>query len=471
MRPVLREGLLPRGRDCIEGKHAMASQRRGVRGARVWRVVAVMVAASRWVVPCWGQLEFERAPISYHQAEVSDPVARLQAKIDAGRERLEYDADFGYLKSLLERLDVPISSQGLVYSKTSFQLKRIDPRHPRAVYFNDRVYIGFVQQGDVLEVASVDPRNGVVFYTLSQRRTDRPKFVRDRGQCLTCHASSRTAGVPGVLVRSVLVSPAGQLMLGTRAYTTDHRSPLRERWGGWYITGRHGSDYHMGNITIARRSDADQIDLAAHANLESLDGLVDTAPYLSPYSDLVALMVLEHQTQVQNRITRAHFETRIARHYDQVMNEMLERPDDYQSDTTKRRIDRVAEQLVDYLLLVDEYHLVSPVRGPSRFAEEFQQRGPRDHRGRSLRDLDLKTRLFKYPCSYLIYSPSFDALPSAVRRVVYDKLWAVLTGKDTRSKYSHLSPADRRAILEILRETKPNLPASWRATSAPKGEE
>ena len=442
--------------------------------ATAWqRFVAKHTPAAAWLLVAgtmttvtFGQLEFERPPISYHQANVSDPIAVLQKRIDEGKAELSYDGDFGYLKSLLDALDVPVSSQGLVYSKTSFQLKKIDPKHPRAVYFNDRVYVGYVQQGDVLELASVDPDNGVVFYTLSQQRSNKPTFVRDRGQCLTCHASSRTAGVPGVLVRSVFVSPSGQLMLGTRAYTTDHRSPLRERWGGWYITGSHGNDLHLGNVTIANRREADQVDLAAGANLEKLDKYVDTSPYLSPYSDLVALMVLEHQTQVQNLITRAHFETRIAKHYDQVMNEMLERPEGHQSDTTKRRIDRVAEQLVDYLLLVDEYRLAAPVRGVSGFAEAFSRRGPQDRQGRSLRELDLNKRLFKYPCSYLIYSPSFDHMPAAVRLVVYDKLWNVLTGKDDRPKYSHLTRADRQAILEILRDTKKGLPAKWRGRAS-----
>ncbi len=431
------------------------------------RVAAFCLPVSIWILagiePTAAQLDFERPPIDYHRVAVHDPVARLQKKIDRGETKLEFDGDHGYLKSVLRELGIPFSSQSLVFSKTSFQLRKIDPARPRAVYFGDSVYIGWVQQGDVLEVASVDPRQGTIFYTLSQDPSGRPEFIRDRGQCLTCHASSRTQGVPGVLIRSVYTAPSGQPILGTSTYTTDHRSPLKERWGGWYVSGRHGTDLHMGNQTVQGRRGAESADLSKGANRTDLSSIVSLSPYLSPSSDIVALMVLEHQSQTQNRITRANYECRMATQYDQMMNEMLERPDDFQSETTKRRLAKVVNDLVDFLLFVDEYPLAGPIEGTTRFVRDFASQGVRDKQGRSLREFDLVKRLFKYPCSYLIYSESFDSLPEPVLSQVYRRLWEVLSGEDESDRFAHLTGETRAAILEILRDTKPGLPDYWRA--------
>ena len=111
--------------------------------------------------------------------------------------------------------------------------------------------------------------------------------------------------------------------------------------------------------------------------------------------------------------------------------------------------------------MVGETELTDAVRGTSSFSQEFTARGPQDQQGRSLRQFDLKTRVFRYPCSYLIYSDCFDALPEPVLERVYQRLWDVLTGEDEAEKFAHLSAADRTAILEILRDTKDGLPDYW----------
>jgi hypothetical protein len=160
---------------------------------------------------------------------------------------------------------------------------------------------------------------------------------------------------------------------------------------------------------------------------------------------------------MHNYLTLANFETRHALHYNGIMNEALERPADYLSESTQRRIARVAEKLVHYMLFVGEFRLTSAVRGRSAFAEEFVVRGPRDSRGRSLRELDLTQRLFKYPCSYLIYSKEFEGLPLAVKERVSVRLAEILLGSDTSDEFAHLAPADRLAIREILVETKPEI--------------
>ncbi|WP_372720384.1 hypothetical protein [Novipirellula sp.] len=396
---------------------------------------------------------FEGPPINYMTAATNDPVSKLAAEVEAGEVRLSYDPQHGYLKSVLEALDVPVSSQTLVFSKTSLQLRRISPHRPRALYFNDDVYVGWCQRGDVIEFAATDAKQGAMFYTLSQSEDAAPKFVRDRGQCLTCHASSRTQNVPGYLVRSVFADSGGQPILGSGTYNTDQTSPFEERWGGWYVTGTHGEMRHMGNITY-EEDDTDG-DREAGANRESLEGIVSTTPYLSPHSDLVALMVLEHQTQMHNAIAAANYETREAIHQSYQMNEFLERAPDYLSESAQRRIASSADRVVDHLLMCDEFALTSPVQGTSGFAEEFTARGIRDAKGRSLRDLDLNTRLFRYPCSYLIYSDAFDGLPKEVRSKIIDRLTAILENKVDDPEFAHLTPTMRSEILAILRQTKP----------------
>lgn len=410
-----------------------------------------------------GQLEFESPPIDYNQAPVTDRVALLQEQIANGRATLEYDEKHGYLRSVLEHLDVSVSSQMLVFSKTSFQQRKISPRRPRAIYFNDDVYVGWVQGGDAVEVSSADPKQGAVFYTLSQEKSETPRFVRDRGQCLDCHASSRTAGVPGHLVRSVYVGRSGQPFFGSGTFTTDHRSPLKERWGGWYVSGTHGRQRHMGNVIATDSSNPEELDTESGANVVDLSKLLDVAPYLTETSDIVALMVLEHQAQMQNLITRAGFEARAVSHYDQQMNEAMNRPAGHRSESGIRRIASAGDKLVDYMLFVDEVPLSDALKGASNFSTEFAAKGPYDSRGRSLRQFDLKHRLMKYPCSYLIYSKPFDNLPDSAKDYVYRRLFDVLTAAQEDERYAHLSRTDREAILEILTDTKPELPDYWRA--------
>jgi len=403
------------------------------------------------------QEEFEQAPIHYGTTPTTDQAALLDKKLASGEAKLEYDSRHGYLPSLLKLLDIPVSSQGLVYSKTSLQIRRISPQTPRAIYFNDDTYVGWVQDGSSIEIMSTDPVQGQIFYTLDPEQTDQPLLARDHGQCLACHATSRTLKVPGVLIRSVFVDNKGQRQFGTGEFSVDHRSPFKERWGGWYVTGTHGDMRHLGNVILQKQDDADEVDRDAGANIVDLTRRCDLSAYLTPHSDLVALMVLEHQGQMHNYITLASYEGRMSDHYDGIMNAALKRPADHVSDTSRRRITSAGNKLLRYLLFADEFRLTAPVRGTSDFTREFAARGPRDSQGRSLRDFDLQTRMFKYPCSYLIYSAAFDSLPEGVRTHVLTRLHAILTGEDQTEEFAHLSADDRLAILQILKDTKPDL--------------
>ena len=409
-------------------------------------------------------VDLDREPINYGSADAHNAVERLLERLDAGQARLTWEDKHGYLPSLLRELNVPTSSQMLVFSKTSLQRHRINPRTPRAVYFADDVYVGYCQKGDVLEVTAVDPQLGSVFYSLNQKKSAQPQFKRQADNCLICHASSFNQGYPGLLVRSVFADGLGLPLLASGTFRIDHTSPLKQRWGGWYVTGTSGKQTHLGNMIVRGNPRPEDIDNSANVNVTKLDRYLNTSPYLTPHSDIVALMVLEHQTEMHNRLTRANFLTRVALRDEAEFNKALGRPADYRSDSTLSRIKNAGEPVVKYLLMGEEAELTDAVKGTSPFAEEFMKRGPRDRRGRSLRDLDLKRRLFVYPCSYVIYSEALDALPSPVRDYVLRRLWEVLTGADTSKDFAHLSSEDRRAILEILRETKPDLPQYWRMT-------
>ena len=378
-----------------------------------------------------------------------DPVARLEKKLESGAVKLDYAADgFGYLRSLLKHFDLNIDSQMLVFSKTSFQSPKISPRTPRALYFNDQVALGYVQDGDVFELAGLDPKQGVNFYTMDMEKADKPEFVR-RSECLQCHQGVATLGVPGILVSSVYPGADGMPAFRGASMITDDRSSLDHRWGGWYVTGTHGSQHHMGNAVGHDRAHPEMLDTQGTQNLTSLAGKFDTSKYLAPVSDIVALMTLEHQTRMTDLMIRLGWDERMAEH------------DGKLDDAGKAHLNAEVEELVTYMLFADEAKLFDPIAGVSTFTQTFPQRGPRDPQGRSLRDFDLKTRMFKYPLSYMIYSPAFDSMPDLARDRVYQRLYEVLTGKDQSETYARLSPGDRKAVLEIVRATKSNLPAYW----------
>ncbi len=417
-------------------------------------VAFVMAVTSVSTAPLAAQSDFDQPPISYHTSSVNDAIEKLRVAIETNAESLTWNEENGWLSSVLQSLDVPVHSQTLVFSKTSLQISRITPSRPRALYFNDDVYVGWVQDGDVLELSAVDPQQGPIFYSIRQRQGDKPEITRDTGHCIVCHASSRTQNVPGYLVRSVFPSDNGTPFYGLGTTTTDHSTDIEKRFGGWYVTGTHGDMRHLGN-SIAKEDRGDPIDCDAGANVERLDDLIDTDPYLTNTSDIVALMVLEHQSQMHNLITRAHFEARRAKHQDAIMSKLLERDEDFVSDSAKRRVASAGDKLLRYMLFEDQFPFTSPITGNSEFAKEFEGRGVKDRRGRSLRQFDLKTRLFKYPCSFLIHSTSYAGMAPEVREHVESRLATIVAGRDESGEFDFLADDDRKAIGEILSDTLP----------------
>lgn len=386
---------------------------------------------------------------NYLRHPPQDAVADLKRKIEHGQVQLKFDTGKGYFPAVLEALHVPIQSQMAVFSKTSLQEARIEPDNPRTIFFNDFVAVAWVH-GGFIELASLDPQQGVIFYTLEQQFVAQPSLTR-RDDCLRCHRSDASLGVPGAIVRSFYTMPDGRPKLILGAYSTDHRSPFEERWGGWYVTGTMAAGRHMGNAMLTDPENPESVVGDQTRHVSSLEGKFDTSAYLSPYSDIVALLVFDHQMHMANLITRVGWEVRCAL-YDKMPNGEL-----------AALLRDFAKEMVDYLLFIDEAPLPGPVHGTSGFAEKFAAQGPFDSHGRSLRQFDLRTRLLRYRCSYMIYSKAFDSLPAPAKDAIYRRTWQVLSGEEKDQRYGHLSLADRQAIVDILRETKQDLPSYFQA--------
>jgi hypothetical protein len=387
-------------------------------------------------------IPIDHPAIQYDARPLDDRITRLGRDLISGKVHLKAGGD-AYLSSLIQALGVNPDSQTLVFSKTSFQAARIEPRNPRALYFNDDVMVGHVRGSDLLEVAALDPKQGVVFYSFNGA-SDPPSFDR-RDACLQCHLSPGTLGIPGLLIASSYTDASGMPAFRGAQRMTDHRTPFEDRWGGWYVTGTHADMRHIGNAVGHDSAHPELLDLHDTQNLTSLAKKFDASGYLSGVSDIVALMTLEHQTRITNLMIRTGWEARMA-----------EVPGVDQAVKTQFETD--LESLVTYMLFADEATLRGPVVGVSTFTKTFAARGPRDHQGRSLRDFDLQRRMFRYPLSYMIYSEAFDAMPDQVKDRVYRRLYDLLTGRDQSDKFKRLSADDRRAVLEILRETKAGLP-------------
>ena len=405
-----------------------------------------------------GYIPFSDPPINYRSDDLHDPVAKLEQKLEKGTAQLQYDPEHGYLPSVLALLQIPVNSQTLVFSKTSFQYPKISPEHPRALYYNDDVYVGSVHEGKAVEIVSFDPMQGAIFYLLDERKSDQPRFQRAELDCTQCHIAAGTRGIPGVLLRSIYVTDAGTQVPGTRSYITDQESPFSERWGGWYVTGAPAS---MANAAVPTS--------ASESQLAPLPQRFNASAYLTGSSDVVAHLVLAHQTQMHNLITLTNYKTRQALYavvsHDKGGEAAADTP---LPDGLRQQFQRPAEQLLRYLLFANEASLAGTDLAPSPFARDFQARGVRDAKGRSLRDFDLHTHIFRYPCSYLIYSDAFDSLPEPAKGYVYHRLLQILSGADQSPDFARLTPADRQAVLEILLATKPGLPAEWQQYSQSK---
>jgi hypothetical protein len=396
----------------------------------------------------------DHAAIQYSKRPPREAIVTLNESIAKGDISLAFEPlPRGYLASVLKALDISPSSQTLVFSENSLQRAHISKAAPRAVYFNDTVAVAWAKGADTIEATVLDPRQGVHFYSIRQTRTSKPQFIHRNADCLQCHLLPQTHGVPGLLTMSVLPLSDDKNDYA-QGWEVDHRTPFEDRWGGWYVTGAQVPAKHLGNVPVLHVPKS-YVRADVAPKLTAVSEAFDSTTHLTPHSDVVALMVLNHQTRMTNLLTRLGWQSRIAIH------------DGPKAGALPPQVRDTAIELVDYMLFVDEAPLPSPVRGTSSFTKDFPAKGPRDSKGRSLRDLELTRRLLRYPCSYMIYTEAFDALPPAALAVVYERMWAILSGRVTDADYAKISAADRRAIIEILRETKKNLPAYFTAVRTP----
>ena len=394
-------------------------------------------------------LPYDDEVIGYSAGTPNDRIAKLQAQIASGEVKLKWDEKFGYLPAVLDQLQIPKSSQMLVFSRTSLQRRSINPRNARAIFYSDDVYVGYIPDAPMMEISTADPKLGGVFYSLDQVPQVKPTFSRSQ-DCLQCHVSGRTLGVPGHFVRSLRTDGGGEMISGTDTGDVTHCTPLADRWGGWYVTGQHGAQTHLGNLVGLSAFDRHSGEPGYRGNVPDLTEIIDTSKYPRPNSDLVALMVLEHQVHMHNYITRLSYETQImTARYGHI-----------------RYLKSQENAFLRYLLFTEEAALTEPVSGDPQYAKDFAAKGLRDSKGRSLRDFDLKTQLFRYRCSYLIYSEAFDQMPETMRDHLLQRLYDILTGRDADPQFAKIAAGDRQVVLEILRETKPNLPAYWREGTA-----
>lgn len=422
-------------------------------------VVVGLFGAPRVTAQWSGIADRDHPAINYLTTPTSDAVAGLQRRLDRRERSLARDPRTGYLPAVLEALDVPVSSQVLVFSRTSLQKARISPRTPRAIYFSDRVYVAFVPGGSVLEVAAVDPRQGVMFYTLDQRAAV-PRFQRQTTACLECHDTrASTGGVPGLLFKSHYTTSAGEVLAPAGAFGAVGRGPLANRWGGWFVTGTHGRQTHLGNGFAARGRKGPDQDVSAGANHTTLPVGIEQH-YPSRHSDIAALLVLEHQVRTQNLVTRLGYRTRMALDFEAARTRAGATRATGPEPGIRAYIEREAEPLVRALLYIDEPLLEDPVAGTSDFAREYSAKGPRDRTGRSLFELDLTTRVPRYRCSPLVYSPAFAALPPLAREVVLRRVSNMLSSADRTQEAVGVTAADRLAARAILRETLPGFAAA-----------
>ena len=387
--------------------------------------------------------------IEYDARPVHDAVAALNARLAGGDTPLAFEGRSGFLRSVLAALDIPNDSQVLVFSKTGVQGGRTGPSNPRALLFNDAVVLGYIPGAPFIEIAAQDPQQGTIFYTLDQSPQASPRFAR-QARCLGCHLSFNTLDVPGMLVRSQFTAADGASMRQLGQFLVDHRTPFAQRWGGYYVTSPQPSVAHMGNAMVLDRTTPIEPSAGATLTAPALASRVDLTTYPAASSDMVALMVFDHQMRMMNLLTRVGWETRVA-----ASEQRLD---------TAHGAERIAiGELVDYMLFVDEAPFPRAVPRSSPFADRFAAQGPQDRKHRSFRDLDVQRRLLRYPCSYMIYSKAFDGLPGPAKDAVYRRLWAVLSGEEKDARYRRLTRTDRQAIVEILRDTRAGLPGYFSA--------
>jgi hypothetical protein len=348
----------------------------------------------------------------------------------------------------LDALQVPVSSQMLVYSVTSLQKGLVSPRRPRALYFNDDTYVGFVPGGRI-EVISLDPEIGAIFYIFDRLRPGALPAADRSEDCMSCHAPHHMDETPGLVIESVVPGVTGGGEKAFRRERSGHDIPFEERFGGWHLTGTNGFPHRWGNVMMEYTPEG------RRERTLQVGELFDVSRYLLPTSDLLPQLLHEHQVGFVNRAVQAQYRTRSLLHASG------------ETPKVREELDRLAHGLVKYLLFADEVALpATGVAGDPAFKTAFLARGPRTSSDRSLRELNLQSRLLQNRCSYMIYSPAFTGLAAPLKSRIYALLDRALSDATPERDFAYLPLAERDAIREILKATVPDLPSDWGSSPA-----
>ena len=403
---------------------------------------------------------FEEPPINYSATPTNDRATAISAKFQSRAMEIRSMPAKKRLQWLLAELGVPVESQIFVFSKTSLQRDLINPEAPRVLYFSDEAYVGWSPTG-AFEVAVFDAKLGATFYVFEPHATKEEPLLARSGDCLLCH--SRHEHTPSLRTRSVFPDANGEPLSGSGSSNIAPSTPLAERWGGWYVTGTKAPFEHRGNLTGKKIDDFEGPAAQPTRNLLSLEGVVDTRRYLLKTSDVVPLLMHDHQVHVHNVLSKANQDARIALHRWPAMREILGLPKDAPPQGSCLVVfDSQAEKVLDALLCRDEATWpAGGIQGDGVFAPAYAKSRKSDAKGRSLRDLDLQTRLFRYRCSPLIYSESFATLPKELHDIILLRLSSGLRAFPPSPSFGHLPDDERAAIHEILSATLPNLPVGW----------
>ena len=387
-------------------------------------------------------LAIDAPPHEYWTRPLTDRFTRFKTEMEAGR--LVLDAAGGekeYVQGLLRALEVPASSQMLIFSTTSLQLRFITPANPRALFFNEDVYVGYIP-GARIEIVSIDPAAGGVFYIFDVPRGAEPPRIERSNRCMNCHAAEETGFVPGLVIKSVLPGVRGGSLNSFRRGVTGHGVPFAERFGGWYVTGAEPLGEHLGNV----------LGQYAGGGIEKValppGERFDFARYPAATTDVLPQLLHEHQIGFVNRAVAATYKTRALLAQGPVNADGV------------GELAKEARALTRYLLFADEAPLPRQIAGDAVFQKDFL-RNRRAVGGASLKDFELQTRLFRQRCSYMIYSAAFQGLPPAMKQHVYRRLWEALNTAKPDPEYAYLPAGEKHAIRAILRGTLPDLPGGW----------
>lgn len=389
--------------------------------------------------------DFDQPPHNYWKKTPKDRFSRWMTDVQAGKVELDYSSEKAFVASTLKSLDIPASSQMLLFSTTSLQLSLITPSRPRALFFNEDVYLGWVQGGKI-EIVSVDPDLGGVFYIFDIPRNGQSPRPERATRCMNCHAREDTGYVPGLVVKSVIPGVRGGSLESFRQEQSGHGIPLNQRFGGWYLTGTGGFTNHLANFFGSLSPQGIQRQYVQPGVTFSFDR------YLAAHSDLLPQLIHEHQVGFVNRAAEATYRTRTA----------LADGKGKLSPADAKMLDQQARAFTRYMLFADEVPLPpGGVKGDEDFKRDFASVRRLGPGGVSLKDFDLRTRLFKHRCSPMIYSLAFQGLPPEMKQRVFIRLAQALDPAKPDAEYAYLPAAEKQAIRGILKATLPELPKGW----------